>query len=94
MFTQLIAIASLATAALATPLASRYFYAPSNGTQLNYQGNTQQCLSVNNGYAAQGTDVELYVHPLSIYAPTLTAYCPVYRASARRTRPSRSSCGL
>jgi hypothetical protein len=92
MFTQLIAVASLAAAALATPLASRSFYAPSNGTQLYYQGNTQQCLSVNNGYAAQGTDVELYVpHPSISTQPDRD--CIVCHASARRTRPSRSSCG-
>jgi hypothetical protein len=42
------------------------FVAPSNGTQLYFNGNTRQCLTVNNGYAAQGTVVAL----VGCFAPT------------------------
>jgi hypothetical protein len=35
------------------------FVAPSNGTQLYWNTNTRQCLTVNNGYAGQGGSVAI-----------------------------------
>ncbi|EIN08566.1 ricin B-like lectin [Punctularia strigosozonata HHB-11173 SS5] len=50
---------STPTTTTTSPTSTSTFTAPSNGTQLYFNGNTQQCLSVTNGYAAKGTTVAL-----------------------------------